>query len=78
MIQVSYLARTSLHNYVCDFGQNVSSCNSVVINKNNSYDHFPEILYTKVSYKTAYVNSADPDQTSSLISLHHLPFFLVF
>ena len=37
--------------------------NSQVSNKKKSYGKCPTILYTKVSDKVAYANSADPDQT---------------
>ena len=32
----------------------------------NSYGKCPKILYTKLSDKRAYANSADPDQTAPL------------
>ena len=42
------------------------------------YGKCPRILYTKVSDKTAYVNSVDPDQTApegaSDQGLNYLPF----
>ena len=40
------------------------------------YGKCPKILYTEVSDKKVYANSADPDQTAPQ-GLHCLPFYLV-